>query len=195
MSRKTPLVKSCEHCKIEFSTLYPKTRFCSKRCAAFVNASNRIYSAEAREKARQTILKKYQEDPSYKERVSNGLKRYYEQHPECIVRGKKHSLAVGKGTKGKQNKCPESIYEVSSRTMRKILTRLEISCSRCNWNEAVCDLHHIRGRKIPNANNHDNLTYICPNCHRLFHSGIIDSNDIKNLKDHIGDRWKEYYYG
>lgn len=109
--------------------------------------------------------------------------------------GATHSQAVGFGTKGSTGKIPESLLELSSRTIRKILKRLEIGCSRCKWNEGTCDIHHIHGRKIENPNKHNNLTYICPNCHRLFHEKKIGFNDVITLEQQIGDNWKKYYYG
>ena len=51
------------------------------------------------------------------------------------------------------------------------------------------------GRKIDEANDHSNLTYLCPNCHRLFHTKKIDINDVISFEDQVGDKWKEYYYG
>lgn len=33
--------------------------------------------------------------------------------------------------------------------------------------------HHIEGRDIPNPNHSSNLAYICDNCHRKIHEGII----------------------
>lgn len=109
--------------------------------------------------------------------------------------GAKHSLAVGKATKGTTGKTPESLLELSTRTVRKILKRLGLGCSRCQWNEGTCDLHHIKGRKILNPDHHSNLTYICPNCHRLFHEKKIGAIDVQSLELQIGDKWKEVYYG
>ena len=130
-----------------------------------------------------------------KKRQSQAMKEYYLKHPEKITRGKKLSEAVGKSTKGKFKKDPQSIEELSNRTISKIIRRLNIGCSRCGWNEAIGDIHHIYGKKIENANHHTNLTYLCPNCHRLFHCKKIGPNDVINLEVFIGDRWKEYYYG
>jgi uncharacterized protein YlaI len=46
------------------------------------------------------------------------------------------------------------------------------SCEIC---EVVTPLqeHHLRGRKIPNANSSFNLTWICPTCHDRTHLGLI----------------------
>lgn len=91
---------------------------------------------------------------------------------------------------------PLSIFDCSSRTVTKILRRLEkMHCSRCSWNEGSCDVHHIRGRKIDDPHQHSNLTVICPNCHRLAHEGKITPEELVNLDEFIGDAWKQAYYG
>lgn len=92
----------------------------------------------------------------------------------------------------------ENINETSSRTKAKILSRMHeqklICCSRCGWDEGKGDLHHINGRKIKNADNHLNLCYLCPNCHRLVHEGKVKKETLVNLNDFIGDAWREYYF-
>lgn len=90
---------------------------------------------------------------------------------------------------------PTSIFEVSRRTMCKIITRLGIGCSNCGWDESTGDIHHIQGRKIENADAHTNLSYLCPNCHRLVHTHKIAKENLITLEQQIGDRWKEYYFG
>ena len=98
-------------------------------------------------------------------------------------RGKKNSVGT---------KIPENIFDVSNRTKVKILNRLNNGCSVCGWAEASCDLHHIIPKSRGGTNNHDNLTLICPNCHRLAHSGK-ELNFI-SLKEQVGENWRKYYY-
>lgn len=92
---------------------------------------------------------------------------------------------------------PESIWNVSSRTRTKIIRRLmkneDFGCCRCGWDKAHGDLHHIEGRDIENPHRHENLSYLCPNCHRLFHTGKIGEEDIETFEEQVGDTWKEYY--
>ena len=90
---------------------------------------------------------------------------------------------------------PTSIWDVSSRTITKILKRMNVGCSRCGWKEATCDIHHIRGKQIDNPHAHTNLTILCPNCHRLFHAGIIGPSDVITLEQQVGERWKDFYHG
>lgn len=70
---------------------------------------------------------------------------------------------------------------------------MKIACSNCNWDKDICDIHHIRGRKIQNPHDHENLCYLCPNCHRLAHKGKIEK--LISLKEFIGDLWKNFYFG
>jgi len=103
-----------------------------------------------------------------------------------------------KGSKGKY-KNPLVITDISTRTISKILKRLieieNLGCCICGWNEGVGDLHHINGKKIKNPNNHKNLSYVCPNCHRLVHEGKIKKEQLISFFDQIGDNWKKYYFG
>jgi hypothetical protein len=88
----------------------------------------------------------------------------------------------------------ESILEVSPRTTRKILIRLgllESGCFNCGWNLDICDLHHIREQAKGGAHTHDNLVYLCPNCHRLAHKGKLPP--VKSFAEVVGERWKQFY--
>jgi hypothetical protein len=90
----------------------------------------------------------------------------------------------------------KSLLELSSRTVSKILKRMKLGCSFCGWfvDGVACDIHHINEKKNGGNDEHDNLTYVCPNCHRLIHSGKIGKDKLVNLYDYIGERWKDYYY-
>lgn len=153
------------------------------------HSSNMFCSVPCRKKGRKPV------SAESKKKVSEALKRHYASRPQTEADKLKTSLAVGRATKGSTGKTPESILELSSRTVGKILRRLKIGCSLCGWREAACDLHHIAGRKIANASSHDNLTYICPNCHRKVHTGLVPVKDLVSLTIYIGNRWKELYFG
>ena len=94
-----------------------------------------------------------------------------------------------------KRKRPSTIFDVSVRTTRKILQRLAIACVNCGWDKTTCDIHHINGHKIPNANRHDNLTYVCPNCHRLIHNKKLDATTLPTFEDIVGEAWRKYYGG
>ena len=92
-------------------------------------------------------------------------------------------------------KNPVNIYDVSSRTRTKIIQRLGIGCSQCGWNEAHGDLHHIVSKKLGGTNDDDNLSYLCPNCHRLAHENKITR--LKSLTEQtteLNDSWRNYFY-
>lgn len=86
----------------------------------------------------------------------------------------------------------KTLLELSSRTVRKILARMNLGCSVCGWNEAIGDLHRILPSAKGGSDEHFNLTYLCPNHHRLAHSGKL--LNFVNLESQIGDKWKEFYY-
>jgi hypothetical protein len=168
-------IKVCKWCKKDFIPSHSRVKFCGPLCVKEYRKSIPITDEQ-------------------KAKTSKTLKKYYEING-VKTKGEKHSKTVGKSTKGTINENPNSLYELSSRTISKIFKRLKLGCSKCGWNEASCDIHHIRGRKIPNANDHSNLTYICPNCHRLAHEKKLKEDDLISLDVYIGDKWKEVYYG
>ena len=87
---------------------------------------------------------------------------------------------------------PNSLLDMSKRTTSKIMKRLNISCFSCGWNEAHCDIHHIIPRSKGGTDNNDNLTYLCPNCHRLAHEGKLTT--FTSVKERIGEEWRKFYF-
>jgi hypothetical protein len=157
----------CENCNCEHDGEYGSGRFCSNKCArGFSTKANRF-----------DINKK----------ISNSLKL-----PESVISERtsaKHAAFIAENE-------VTSIMDLSKRTITKVLKRMKLSCSKCGWYHegAVGDLHHIVERKNGGSDDNSNLTYICPNCHRLVHSGIIKSEELVSLQDYIGDEWKKHYY-
>jgi len=84
-----------------------------------------------------------------------------------------------------------SILECSKRTITKIAYRMKLACFNCGWDQARCDIHHIIPRSKGGSDFPDNLTYICPNCHRLAHSNKITV--FRSIAEVIGDKWKDFY--
>ena len=112
---------------------------------------------------------------------------------ENPFKGKRHSEETKrKQAKSFKGETPENLCDVSSRTVKKIMNRLNLGCSNCGWNLASLDLHHIVPRSKGGSNSNVNLTALCPNCHRLAHAGKLSS--MIPLTEHIGDSWKEHYY-
>lgn len=85
----------------------------------------------------------------------------------------------------------DSILECSKRTVTKIAIRMKLSCFNCGWDKARCDLHHIVPQSKGGTDSPSNLTYICPNCHRLAHTGKLMV--FRTFEEVIGDEWKNFY--
>lgn len=163
-------MNTCKNCNIEIKS---ENKFCTPGCAAKYNAQP--LSLE------------------HKEKISKSKKSYFEANPDKIIKGEQHSKKVGISTKS--GKKLDSILSCSSRTVSKILKRLDISCCVCGWKEGTIDIHHIRGKKIENPNSHDNLTALCPNHHRLFHEKKLSIDKIIPFSLLLPENWQELYYG
>jgi len=173
-------LKKCENCGNEFIPNRKSKKYCSKECSM----------AKLSERSKISW-----NDKDYRKRVEDGLKKAWLEKRDNFSTGEKHSKIVGEFTKGKYKGEIKSILDVSKRTSSKIIKRLELRCCICGWKEGTCDIHHINGKKIENCNDHNNLTYICPNCHRLVHENKIDKNKLKTLKEILPENWIDLYYG
>jgi hypothetical protein len=171
----------CLECHKEFKTRW-RNKFCGMSCSSKYNNRNRPPPSE-----------------NQKRKQSESLKRYYDVHPEkraSDIRGKEYVKFIGSFTKGKfRGAFIESIFDVSKRTASKILKRLNIGCCICKWNEGTCDIHHINGKKVSNANGHWNLTCVCPNHHRLIHNHKLRKEDLIPLDEYFPENWRDLYYG
>ena len=87
------------------------------------------------------------------------------------------------------NPLTDKLDDICLKTLLLYLNKL--SCSSCGWNEAYCDIHHIIPRSKGGTDDYDNLTYICPNCHRLAHRNKL--SNFTSIKDQIGDSWKDFF--
>jgi 5-methylcytosine-specific restriction endonuclease McrA len=78
------------------------------------------------------------------------------------------------------------------------MKRMHLSCFYCGFKPPKgisLDVHHILSKKDNGTDDNENLTYICPNCHRLVHSGIIDKKELRTIAEVVKNDWIEYYYG
>jgi 5-methylcytosine-specific restriction endonuclease McrA len=166
-------MKICEKCEKKHDGKYGSGRFCSKTCA-------KGFSTQAK---RSEINQRVSDTMSIK---VNGMTKQQKVQKEIADKHASYVRTVEL----------TSLYDISSRTVTKIMKRMNLPCSLCGWHVdgIVCDIHHIVERKNGGTNEHDNLTYICPNCHRLVHNKLISSNDLVSLHDYIGDSWKKYYF-
>ncbi len=174
-------IKKCPECQIDFiiTRNNRSNKFCSHSCAITYNNKRRPrYSDEQ------------------KENISKGLKKYWENNPDKRKISNEHYNKIIEYTKHKyKRKDIQSILDLTGRTVTKILKRLNLGCCVCGWKEGTCDVHHILGRKIENPDNHDNLTYLCPNHHRLAHEKKVTLDKLIPLSKYLPDNWMDFYYG
>lgn len=168
----------CQECGNSFKTVW-NNKFCGHSCSAKYSNKNRPPLTE-----------------EHRRKIRDGVKRAHQEHPEWFPQGQKHIDKIAETTRGKyRGNTIQSILDVSNRTISKILKRLNLGCCICGWNEGSCDIHHINGKKVQDANGHWNLTIICPNHHRLCHSGKIKKETLISLLEYFPKNWKEMYYG
>lgn len=162
---------NCENCNKVHDGSYGSGRFCTQKCArSFSTSKNR---KEINRKVSETLG-----GPGLTRKEQSELSR------------------LSKQASYERKKKLTSILDVSKRTTQKILKRMKLPCSLCGWfYEGVsCDLHHIVPRSSGGSDENTNLTYICPNCHRLVHTGHIPIENLITLQDYIGESWKDYYF-
>ena len=167
-------MNKCENCKKKHSGEYGSGRFCSGKCAR--GFSTKEKRKEINNKVSMTLSNKLHDGLTTQQVIQ---RRLAEKHASYLRKIEATSL-----------------LDLSKRTVSKILKRMNLPCSRCGWHVsgAICDIHHILPRKKGGVDSHDNLTYICPNCHRLAHSNLLNVKELINLNDYIGDSWKQYYF-
>jgi len=169
-------MKTCKNPECQTVLEEPtRNKFCGRSCAASYNNSHRSVSQETKSK------------------IARGVTAYYAEHKVSEAAMAKQRELKAKPTSNRHKL--KSVCEVSSRTTSKIVNRIGLGCSRCGWNEAACDIHHICGRDIPDADNHSNLSLLCPNCHRMIHSGLICPEELMPLSEQWPDNWRDFYYG
>jgi hypothetical protein len=78
--------------------------------------------------------------------------------------------------------------ETGRNTLSKRINKLKKSftseCFSCKWNKCACDIHHIVEKSNGGSDDLNNLTILCPNCHRLVHKGLLKCTEsvIERLK-------------
>lgn len=98
------------------------------------------------------------------------------------------------------DKLPINILDLSKRTLSKVLLRMNLPCSCCGIYVpgVVWDIHHITPKHLGGSDTVDNLTYICPNCHRICHTDSnLLLNDLVSLDKFLDAKdldWRDYYF-
>lgn len=102
-------------------------------------------------------------------------------------RVKKMETAKNKSKKG----------QPTPRTQKSIIHEAGGKCSICPENNFyTLEIHHIKGRDVPNAHNAENLLCVCKNCHGKIHGGQITEEDVILYKEklktqHIRNKQKQ----
>jgi len=65
---------------------------------------------------------------------------------------------------------------VKKSSKKKMNKSGNMPCDICH-DKRILEIHHIRGRKIPNYDHPSNCCYLCPNCHDDIHHGLIVIED------------------
>jgi hypothetical protein len=190
----------CPKCKEEFdnTSKWGPKKFCSRKCANSRIQTKEINNARRKSLGSKNLPCKYCKKICKQAGSLAMHERSCKNNSNRIsgtFAGKKHSTntKIKIGVKNSQGlKIPKNILDISSRTISKILQRMNIGCSNCGWNKAVGDIHHILPKRKGGTNDHSNLTYLCPNCHRLAHSNKLST--LQPMTEQIGEAWRDYYY-
>lgn len=201
----------CSVCKSSFESKISGSRYCSEECWNIAHrhkcktCNQEFYNKDKRDFCSRSCASKHPRKPGC--RISKCLfcnnefdNKYEKRRKFCnkFCSGKYYANDR-KNTNWTKVKARQrftginSIWNLNSIPRKRVLVNLNIGCSRCGWSEDICDLHHIYGRKIENANSHDNLSYLCPNCHRLADKKKIKPEDIIPFSKQVGEKWRDAY--
>lgn len=189
----------CPKCNVEFNnvTKWGTKKFCSRKCA-----NSRTYTDDLKQKISNKLSIPCKCESCGKDFSSKiGLKSHIRYCPSSSTRilgtffNKNHTDDVKKRI-GKHNsmgtRVPASLLDMSSRTSSKIMKPMGLGCFNCGWDMATCDIHHIVPKNKGGSDENTNLTYICPNCHRLAHENKLTC--FISITEKIGEEWRNYYF-
>jgi DNA-directed RNA polymerase subunit RPC12/RpoP len=181
-------MKNCENCKNTHSGIYGSGRFCNEKCA-------RGFSTKDKRKI-------INEKVSLK--LKGNLVNYFYNCEKCET----DFIGIKKIKKGRNIHCtnckrkvlhsiedPKTLFDLSTRTIGKIIKRGNVKCMMCNWDKTSLDIHHIIPKKDKGTNEDDNLICLCPNCHRMAHERKYDYEELKcNSIKFLFNNWKDFYH-
>jgi len=188
-------MKKCKNCNINDGAKYSKYssgEFCSRACAK--SYSTKLKRNEINKLVSKTLKLKIHIDKEYEYICEKCRTTFIKSKP--IRRGRHiHCDSCKRDVTHIIDLCDvESITELSSRTISKLLKRAKIKCPMCEWNKSTLDLHHIIPKKENGNNSHNNLISLCPNCHRMAHNKQYERSELeKNNLTIMFSNWKEYY--
>lgn len=168
--------------------------FCSKSCASKHSNSQRVLKDTTKNKISNSLIK-------FNDDILKIVYLYNCEKCNSIFESKK----IRDERKKTCEKCRrkriiinvdniDSLYELSLKTVQKILKKAKVKCVMCSWDRTSLDIHHIDGRKIDDPHNHKNLVCLCPNCHRLAGEKKIDKKILREKSlFNTFINWKEFY--
>lgn len=176
-------------CQKEHNGSFGSGKFCSRACA-----NSRVHSNNTKEKIVCGLTNYWDK----KERV---LTLYNYTCESCGNNFTQQKIKTGysiKCTNCRKKRILKNevtnILEYSNRTVQKILKRANICCAMCSWDLGTLDIHHIKPKAKGGTDEHTNLICLCPNCHRLAHSGFYKSEQLFEYSmDKMFKDWKIYY--
>lgn len=183
----------CENCNKEHDGSYGSGRFCSAKCSRSFSSKKQDKSKIKQAMAEASL--KYFNKPHFciicgaeYHTKDYSRKECFDCRPETIKRIKTEKML------------PDSILDISKRTAMKIVHRMKLPCSCCgiyidgiHW-----DFHHIIPKKEGGQDDMMNITYICPNCHRIAHSNKdLLQRPLVSIKQQLQELhldWHNFYY-
>ena len=192
-------LKLCPKCSIEFDdySKYSPKKFCSRKCANSREQTKEIRESKSKKLQKETNCKYC--GVTYKS-VSGAAthEKSCLDNPNRVPGSffnKVHTLDT-KIKQGQKNgmglRIPASLLDMSKRTSSKIMKRLGIGCFTCGWDLGSCDIHHILPVSKGGSDDNGNLTYICPNCHRLAHENKLTT--FTSVEEKVGEEWRKCYF-
>lgn len=192
-------LKICPKCNSEFDdySKWGAKKYCSRKCA-----NSRQQTKEIRESKSKKLQK--EADCKYCGITFKSVSGVGSHQKSCSENPNRlpgaffdrtHTLET-KIKQGQKNgmglRVPQSLLDMSKRTSSKIMKRMELGCFTCGWDLGSCDIHHILPVSKGGSNDNNNLTYICPNCHRLAHEYKI--TEFTSVKEKIDEEWRKFYF-
>lgn len=154
-------------------TIGPEGRANMKRAAKLRGNRGNSSTLQAREKLRQHILRRKAKG----EMICHGHSSETRAVISLKLRGIKRSEETKKKMSEAARRRPlkrhdtEFIFESKGQWSRAAKRAYGEACQRCGWEEALCDVHHKIPRSQGGKNTIANAVVLCPNCHRIVHSG------------------------
>lgn len=85
----------------------------------------------------------------------------------------------------------------------RLFYAFNFECAVCNWSLGSfeygpgngCEMHHIIPVSEGGTNDESNLVLLCPNCHKLAHTGLITREELQQMTHtkEEADYWREQW--